>query len=154
MSFILDDGDAIKRCCEKFIDAEKSSFFLFFGDTMQALIVGLASLRIYRETRGSLWLERARKCKSDMKLWSDEGSQWNFKHKLLLLQAEEYYSIGDYVSAQDFYNKAIQTAKSRKVSNDVALSCELAAKFYMETNEQVKALRHLRLALKKYLEWG
>jgi tetratricopeptide (TPR) repeat protein len=154
LSFILDDGDAIKRCCEKFIDAEKSSFFLFFGDTVQAFIVGLSSLRIYRETRCSLWLERAKKCMSDMMLWSDDGSQWNFKHKLLLLQAEEYYSIGDYVSAQDFYNKAIQTAKSHKAINDEALSCELAAKFYIETNEQEKELRHLRLALKKYLEWG
>jgi tetratricopeptide (TPR) repeat protein len=154
LSFILDDGDAVKRCCEKFIDAEKSSFFLFFGDTMQALIVGLSSLRIYRETRCSLWLEMARKCKSDMKLWSDEGSQWNFKHKLLLLQAEEYYSIGDYVSAQDFYNKAIQIAKSHKAINDEALSCELAAKFFLESNEQGKALRHLRLALERYLNWG
>jgi tetratricopeptide (TPR) repeat protein len=89
-----------------------------------------------------------------MKLWSNGGSQWNFKHKLLLLQAEEYYSIGDYVSAQDFYNIAIQIAKSHKAISDEALSCELAAKFFLEINEQGKALRHLRLALEKYLKWG
>jgi tetratricopeptide (TPR) repeat protein len=89
-----------------------------------------------------------------MKLWEEQGSSWNFQQKLQLMLAEEHYSIGNYNSAKENYNNAIHTARSHKFVNDEALSCELAARFYLETGNIPLALEHFNLAHKKYIDWG
>jgi hypothetical protein len=70
------------------------------------------------------------------------------------MQAEEYFSTGDFQQARDSYRNAIHTAGSHKFVNDEALSCELAARFHFETGEFASSLEHVNLAHKKYSDWG
>jgi tetratricopeptide (TPR) repeat protein len=89
-----------------------------------------------------------------MKLWDEQGSSWNFRHKLQLMQAEEYFSTGDFQQARESYKNAIHTAGSHKFVNDEALSCELAGRFYFETDNRASSLEHFNLARKRYIDWG
>jgi tetratricopeptide (TPR) repeat protein len=70
------------------------------------------------------------------------------------MEAEEYFSIGEFQHAQEFYKRAILTARSHKFVNDEALSCELAARFYFETGDLTSSLEHFTLAHKSYCTWG
>jgi tetratricopeptide (TPR) repeat protein len=89
-----------------------------------------------------------------MRLWDEQGSSWNFQHKLQLMQAEEYFSIGYFEQAKESYKNAIHAAGSHKFVNDEALACELAAGFYFETGDRASSLEHFHLAHKKYCDWG
>jgi tetratricopeptide (TPR) repeat protein len=70
------------------------------------------------------------------------------------MQAEEYYSIGEFQQAKGLYENAILTAGSHKFVNDEALACELAARFYFETGDLRTSLEHFTLAHKNYCTWG
>lgn len=132
----------------------RTSWFLYFGDSAQALIIGLVAFQVYRETGDAMWLERGRKCKSDMKLWAEHGSLWNFQHKLMLLEAEDHYSNGNFDNAELSYKNAISSARSHKFVNDEALACELAARFYSGAGDMVTSLAYFKLAHEKYICWG
>jgi len=149
----MNDG-MLQEYAERFIELKKSSWFLYFSDAPQTHILGLVAFQLYRKTRDSMWLERGRKCKSDMKLWAEQGSLWNFHHKFLLLEAEEHYSNASFEDAKASYTNAILSAKSHKFFNDEALACELAGKFYLETGNLPSSLECFRLAHEKYHEWG
>lgn len=101
-----------------------------------------------------MWLERGRKCKADMKLWAEQGSFWNFQHKLMLLEAEDHYSNGNFENAELSYKNAISSARSHKFMNDEALACELAARFYLGTGDLASSLAYFKLAHEKYICWG
>jgi hypothetical protein len=149
------DSDCIEeKSRERFFELKESLWVLYFSDAAQTFIAGLIAFQIYRETRKTLWLERGRKCKADMKLWTDQGSLWNFQHKFLLLDAEEHFSNGIFKNAQVCYNKAIESAKSHKFINDEALACELAAKFFWGIGDFKTSLKNFRLAHEKYVQWG
>lgn len=89
-----------------------------------------------------------------MKGWADQGSKYNFQHKLLLMLAEEYYANDNVNQAKECYKSAISYAQLHKFNNDAALAAELAGRFYLEIGEHASALEHFRLALDKYHDWG
>ncbi|KAL3799295.1 hypothetical protein HJC23_013020 [Cyclotella cryptica] len=152
-SFLL-DNNVIDEYALKYYQFHRSSWFLFFGDAVQTFFVGLVAFQSYRETCKSIWLEKGETCIADMKLWAKQGASWNFRHKLLLLEAEELYSKGSFENAQVSYMNAITLAKSHKFMNDEALACELAAMFYLGTGNVASSLDHFRLAQEKYHKWG
>ena len=89
-----------------------------------------------------------------MKLWNDQGSSWNFQHRLHLLEAEEHCSNFDFNRAKVSYKNAIVSARSSKFVNDEALASELAGRFYLEIGDLEISFEHFRLAHEKYSEWG
>ena len=89
-----------------------------------------------------------------MKLWNEQGSSWNFKQKLLLMEAEQQYSCGNLQLASVKYDDAIKFSRLHKFVNDEALACEIAARFYSEIGELTASMKYFRLARKKYTEWG
>ena len=179
MSLVFSKND-LKEKCEVFLQSEiQSSCFLLFGDSVQAFCVGLASFhvsqsvlqlnipdgalithrhcfffQIYRKTRSSVWLMNARKRLQDMKLWNEQGSSWNFNHKLQLMEAEEHYSSGNLNQAKESYNNAIESARLSRFVNDEALANELAGRFYLETGDLASSLEHFQTAHSNYSDWG
>jgi hypothetical protein len=110
-----------------------------FTDTARGFIAGLASfqgksvcfvvyvmihecqhlfLPVYRETRDSIWLDRASKEQSRIKFWSEQGCPLNFLHKSQLMEAEDYYSKGDFQRAKESYRLAISSAKNHRFVNE------------------------------------
>ena len=88
-----------------------------------------------------------------MKVWEEQG-KWNFSHKIKLLQAEEKYSLGSFDDARELYKQAIAVANEHRFVNDLALSYELAAHFFMSAGDLVVSYQHFTLAHKAYADWG
>lgn len=156
LSFLLCRGDT-KECCEKFIAVSTlASGLMMFADLIKEFIVGLASFRVYRETRDVSWMERGCMCLKQCKTWAEQGSQINFGQKLLLLEAEESYCRGNFDAAKELYKEAIMCAKSTIMDFviDEALAYELAAKFFLDTNDIRSSLEHFMLAHEAYGRWG
>lgn len=154
LSYMLKSGSELKKHTETFLALEKGTWFLFSGYIPQAFYAGLSSYHIYRDTRDHAWLERARKRKEDIKLWAEQGSSHNFQQKLLLLEAEDHYCSSCFDAAREAYQHAIVSARTHAFINDEALACELAAKFFLDTNDLLNSLEHFRLAKEKYKTWG
>jgi tetratricopeptide (TPR) repeat protein len=155
LSFMLGNGNLV-ACTEKYLtlDTEIKSNWLIFADSAQAFIAGLAAYRVFRSTRNTLWADRGKKLKESMSHWAEEGTAWNFEHKLRLMEAEECYSLGDVGTAQKCYGMAIEGAKRHRFVNDLALCYEIAAMFYFGIGEVQKSLEHFRLAHEAYTSWG
>ena len=75
-------------------------------------------------------------------------------HKLLLVKAELCRATGQFKKAALLYNDAIESARKYEYYNDVALSCELAGKFYLSQNRTFVAQQYIVQACKFYQQWG
>ena len=82
-------------------------------------------------------------------------SEWNFLHKLRLLEAEiAFHFDGDYDTASKMYDEAIRTAKKHSFLNETALAYERAAMFYDETGNAAKASEYYKQAHQGFTDWG
>eukprot|EP00804_Cyclotella_cryptica_P031041 CCRYP_013585-RA/>CCRYP_013585-RA protein AED:0.47 eAED:0.48 QI:0/0/0/1/0/0/2/0/236 len=153
-SFILDDYESMKESAEEFFKSTDQSWSLMSSHIFITLIGGLVSFRIYRETNVALWLERGEFLKSQMQLWAEHGSTWNFENKYLLLEAEDHFSHNRIEAAQAIYNKAISSAKVHKFVQEEAIAYELAANFYFNIGNFSVSLECYTAACGKYQEWG
>jgi len=88
-----------------------------------------------------------------MKKWA-ANSPSNFKHKLLLLEAEYAVIKRKQSSACKAYEAAITAAHKSGMVQDEALSYERAALFQLELGDDAKALNYLTTAQQLYLVWG
>lgn len=123
LSFLMNHDD-LAECCKTFLGSQihlKSSFILF-NHSYHCFIVGLVSFRLYRVTSDLSWAERGARSIKKMQIWTDQGSPFNFLHKLQLMQAEERYSFGDTEGAKSTYKSAISSAHTSKYINEEALS--------------------------------
>ena len=144
-------GLAAYRCTECYLMFHSLFFFLMSLIILQYLPHVTI---VYRQTTNPVWLERGRKCKKDMKLWTTQGSIWNFEGKWLLLEAEDHYSMGKIDYSRNLYIKSITSCSAHKYLNDEALAHELAGNFHFHNNEYSTAIEHFTLARGKYLAWG
>ena len=146
--------DDLKECCEAYFAIKVEEYVLLFASSTSAFIAGLAAFKMYRNTLGdSLWKSRGLELMREMKLWAEQGSSWNFEHKLQLMEAEHSYCCGNLEQAAVSYKTAIASAKAHKYINDEALACELAGKFFLYVGNKSLSLDYLRLAHEKYSEW-
>ena len=118
---------------------------------------GLAMVESYRRRRSQKVLPIVEKAISVLKKAS-ELSSWNFKNKLLLLEAEKL-SSGNKTKEQKKtvgpkYDMAIEACKSSKFIHDEALACELAGNHFVGNKNVKKALCLYEQAEKCYREWG
>ena len=145
----------LKECYEAFVEYEsetKEDVFSFFR-SVRVYIGGLASFQIYRDTGDIAWKSRGEECIKEFKVWAEQGSDWNFEHKLQLMKAEDYYCSGNYEKAIESYKKAIASARAHRYFNDEALACDLAGHFFLNTDDLALSLEYLRLAQVKYCKW-
>ena len=101
-----------------------------------------------------MWDERGNKHLLDLATWEQQGCEWNFQHKRLLLAAEKHYSNGEMNVAREAYKGSIAAAERHKFVNDVALANELYAKFLMDNGDLHLSLEHFRVAHDHYYKWG
>ena len=99
-------------------------------------------------------MDIVRKAKTDLKLWSEQGSLHNFQQKMYLMEAEERFCLGDFSNARVSYNKAIVASQVHRFVNDEAMAHECAAKFYFEARNLSLSLEHFKSACEKYQQWG
>jgi predicted ATPase/signal transduction histidine kinase/tRNA A-37 threonylcarbamoyl transferase component Bud32 len=86
-------------------------------------------------------------------LWAEHCPE-NFRHKYLLISAEQARVSGDEIAAMNLYEQAIQTAHESEFLHHEALSNELAAKFHLAKGRTKMARAHMRDAVYGYARWG
>lgn len=88
-----------------------------------------------------------------LKKWTKVAPQ-NFEHLLKLLQAESYRLRGADAEAMLYYDHALQLAKVHHFTQDVAVICERAAKFYADQYDQAKAQQYMTQGIAAMQQWG
>jgi tetratricopeptide (TPR) repeat protein len=156
IGLLFNKVDEMKVGAEKFTELSKMqpSFLLHSYTIQQTFILGLVSFRVYRETRDKLWMDQATECRERVQLWQEQGCAFNFEHLLYMLEAEEYYCLGDLEKAHTSYDTSITSACSHKYLLDEALANELAANFFLSSGNTTKALQYFTNAHEKYNSWG
>lgn len=151
---VFNQYDEMISSAQKYFDLKVPSWHLLSSHAVHAFIGGLASFRIFRETRDSLWAQRGAQFKKRIATWKDQGCLWNFENKCFLLDAEDFYSNGNVELAQVSYDSAISSARQHNFQHEEALACELAANFYLNEGNHSIALKYFMKAHGKYFEWG
>lgn len=85
--------------------------------------------------------------------WASFGPA-NYKHKHLLVAAEQARITNDDSQALDFYKQAIESAKAGGSTPIEALANELCAQFYVKRGDAQAARGHISDAYNAYLRWG
>lgn len=153
VGFLFRQYDQMLMVAEHFFSFNFRSWSLLYSDSGQTFITGLVAFWVYRKTNDLIWSKRGHEAKLQMKLWA-ETSEWNFKGKFHLLEAEEYFSNNDLKSASISYESAILASKEHRFINDQALACELSGYFYFEQGQKDICLAYFLKAHEKYSEWG
>jgi serine phosphatase RsbU (regulator of sigma subunit) len=88
-------------------------------------------------------------------LWNwAQHAPMNYMHKWYLVAAELAHTMGDDGTAWDYYDQAIELARTYAYMNDEALANELACRFYLLKKRPRIAQVYLRDALYAYQNWG
>ena len=107
--------EPMEAAAESYFALEENvySWSLLYVHAAQTFHSGLAVYWIFRQSNDPKWADRAAKAKFAMKKWSDTN-EWNFQHKLYMMEAEEAFCYKDFASAKSFYEKAISSAKEHR----------------------------------------
>jgi hypothetical protein len=81
-------------------------------------------------------------------------SEWNFRNKLHLLNAQLQYLENENDSAEFSFQSAIVSAHKHRFYHEEALACELYGIFLIENNNIAKGIEQLQSAIDKYVQWG
>jgi tetratricopeptide (TPR) repeat protein len=81
-------------------------------------------------------------------------SEWNFKNKELLLEAEYHYSMKNFSMAAICYEASIEAARKHKFIPEEAIANELAGLFFLEEGNREKSLSYFEQSTACYRTWG
>ena len=147
--FWFKDYTAITKLCENH-PAPAAKLW----NAMNCVYEGVAALNLARqqpyEPKYRVIGEKAAK---DMSKF-EQINRWTFENKSLLLQAELHYLNQDYEAAENAYIASIESAKDHKFINEEAMANELFGVFCTENQMSDKGMKHLRIALDLYNQWG
>ncbi|MBD2494397.1 ATP-binding sensor histidine kinase [Nostoc sp. FACHB-280] len=116
----------------------------------------LAQLGIFNqvaETEASAILERVQLHQQKLQQWADLVPS-NHLHKFHLVEAELCRVLGTPYAAMELYDRAIAIAKENHYIQEEALANELAAKFYLERQQEKIAAGYMQEAYYCYAHWG
>ena len=88
-----------------------------------------------------------------MKNWAYHAPM-NFQHKYDLIEAEKARVLGDYLTAINLYEKAIQGSREQGYTQEEALANELAAEFHLERDQENMGRFYIIEAYYGYIRWG
>ena len=81
-------------------------------------------------------------------------SEWNFRNKLNLLEAQFHYLEGRNSLAEISFKAAIVSAHEHGFYHEEALACELYGVFLIDTKNLAVGIEQLQLSVYNYLLWG
>ena len=114
---------------------------------------GLIAFHCFRKTQDKYWKALGMQSISKFEKWT-KMCEWNFRNKLVLLQAEDHFSEGKNTEAVASYKLAISLARDHRFVNEEALSCELAGIYYRKSGNKDQSTQLLNQAADLYESWG
>ena len=124
-----------------------------FGIFFEGLASFLLARQTTRDSERLRWIEKGENVLTKIRYWS-EHSSWNWEDKMVLLEAEKMYTMGNFDQASLLYERAIRLAHEHKFINNEAIASELAGVFFCERglNDSAEAL--LLHSVQCYKTWG
>ncbi len=116
----------------------------------------LALLALYPTTPKSeqkQYLKKVAAQQKQMKKWAAHAP-CNVQHKYELVEAETARVLGRDVKAMEYYDRAIQGARTQGYIQEEALANERAAEFYLSRGKETIADAYLRKSYASYMRWG
>lgn len=152
-NFMFRRYSATESFLRQFLAHNRVDWTLMLGQSDVTFLFGLVVFWITRVSKEPNLKHAGIEAKEAMQGWTN-SSQWNFEHKLLLLDAEENFCDGNFDQAKTLYQKAIESAKEHRFVNGEALACELAGYFYLEMGDENTANDYFIKAHERYETWG
>jgi hypothetical protein len=150
--FWFRDYTAIMKLCEKH-PAPAAKRILA---TIRYFYEGIAALNLARQQPNEpKYRVIGEKAVKDMSKF-EQMNKWTFENKSLLLQAELHCLNQDYEAAEQAHIASIKSAKDHKFMNEEGMANELFGVFCIERQMEMgdKGMKHLRIALDLYTQWG
>lgn len=113
----------------------------------------LAYLALPSAARPPGAIEQVRAHQQTLAQWAQLGTA-NFQHKWELVTAELARDHGDWLLAEEAYERAIQGASEQGYLQEEALAWELAGRFYRDRGRERIAQAYLQSAYETYARWG
>lgn len=136
----------------QYLDGVIGSLF----ETLFYFYESLAKLAIY-DRLGKIAQQRLLKQvtmnQKKLQSWAHH-SPTNYLHKYCLVTAEIYRVKGQKDLAIEYYDRALEQAKTNNYINEEALTQELTAKFYLKYQKYAIAKVYMREAIYCYTRWG
>jgi PAS domain S-box-containing protein len=104
-------------------------------------------------SQGAAWLNCVNINQEKMQKWA-EHAPMNYLHKFYLVEAEKARVLGQFLEAEEFYERAIAGAAENEYIQEEALAYELAAKHYLARGRLKIAQIYLKEAHYCYDRWG
>ncbi|MEG4114643.1 MULTISPECIES: PAS domain S-box protein [unclassified Microcoleus] len=101
----------------------------------------------------SAWLNSVNTNQEKMQKWA-EDAPINYLHKFYLVEAEKARVLGQFLEAEEFYERAIAGAAENEYIQEEALAYELAAKHYLARGRSKIAQTYMKEAHYCYDRWG
>ncbi|MCC5668354.1 AAA family ATPase [Nostoc sp. CHAB 5784] len=99
------------------------------------------------------WLSCISTNQEKMQKWA-EHAPMNYLHKFHLVEAEKARVLGQFLEAEEFYERAIAGAAENEFIQEEALAYELAAKHYLARGREKIAQTYMKEAHYCYDRWG
>ncbi|MBC1236823.1 PAS domain S-box protein [Nostoc sp. 2RC] len=99
------------------------------------------------------WLNCVNTNQEKMQKWA-EHAPMNYLHKFYLVEAEKARVLGQFLEAEEFYERAIAGAAENEYIQEEALAYELAAKHYRARGREKIAQTYMKEAHYCYDRWG
>nr|MDZ8016259.1 PAS domain S-box protein [Nostoc sp. ZfuVER08] len=99
------------------------------------------------------WLNCVNTNQEKMQKWA-EHAPMNYLHKFYLVEAEKARVLGQFLEAEEFYERAIAGATEHEFIQEEALAYELAAKHYLARGREKIAQTYMKEAHYCYDRWG
>lgn len=122
-------------------------------DVYRVFFEGISALCLARKTNNRELREIGIQSVKTMNQLLD-CSEWNFRNKLDLLNAELHYLNGDNKLAEISFQDGILSAHQHRFYHEEALTCELYGVFLIETEKIDSGIEQLQMARDLYLHWG
>ncbi len=105
------------------------------------------------ESKQQQYLKQVEENQQKMKYWASHCPV-NYQHKYDLVEAEKARVLGQFLSAMEYYDLAIDGAKENGYVQHEALANELAGEFYLALGRKKLARTYLIDAYYAYIRWG
>ncbi|MBD1844542.1 AAA family ATPase, partial [Cyanobacteria bacterium FACHB-63] len=99
------------------------------------------------------WLSCVSSNQEKMQKWASHAPM-NYLHKFYLVEAEKARVLGQFLEAEEFYERAIAGAAENEYIQEEALAYELAAKHYIARGREKIAQTYMKEAHYCYDRWG
>lgn len=147
----LDEAQTIVTNCQELL--ESMGHGLVLATAYRVFYSGLIAFHCCRDSLDRCWINIGNSSIAKMESWSD-GCKWNFENKLLLLQAESDYALGNMNSAAEKYRQAVESSRQHRFVHEEAIACELASLFHQKMNDQELSNRYMKRSIECYKTWG